>query len=337
MNKYNGAVEDPRKEEEKAKDFSHLELASGALPDWKVKPESAWKKYQVLNQDGSSMCVAFTGRKMLGIENQEETGEYIDLSARDIYDRRYNKPGGGMWGQDALKIICEHGATLESMIPSENMNETQANVIITRTNEDIKIAKKYRGGSYINLPYNIDSIASVIEQGHPVMLHFWFDNTEWTDMPKIKFPELKFDNSAHHSVTAVDFFIYAGEKCLLIEDSWGKFGAYHGRRIITEQWLKARCFFAGYVTDLPNDDTPDKPRFSFSKIMKYGQRNTDIANMQECLRYEKLFPSIDPTGYYGGITRKAVKDFQIKHGIPHNDGWQAGPKTIAKLTEIYSK
>jgi peptidoglycan hydrolase-like protein with peptidoglycan-binding domain len=75
--------------------------------------------------------------------------------------------------------------------------------------------------------------------------------------------------------------------------------------------------------------------FAFSNvILKIGMKNSEVVQLQKDLK--KLgFMSIKPTGYFGTITKSAVKKFQIKYGL-QQDGI-AGPKTLGKIDKLLGK
>jgi len=62
-------------------------------------------------------------------------------------------------------------------------------------------------------------------------------------------------------------------------------------------------------------------------------RSPEVQMLQECLKYLGLFNYPECTGYFGGITLKAVKAFQILNDIPAT-GF-VGPLTRAKLNSIF--
>lgn len=347
-----GVIEDPRSKEEKEKDYQAIEVATFSPIKWEQKKKEDWTKFPIRDQDGSGTCVAQTGAKLLGIENENEEDKFIEFSARDIYERRGNKPYEGMWGPDALNIISKFGATTEKRLPSQKMSEAEINKAFTRAQEDLDIAQKYRAGGYVELPAgDIDKIADVIlNKKKGVMLFIYAKgHDEWTDIPTVIYKNLpRGEAKINHSITAVDAFMYGGEKCLLIEDSWGKFIGLKGQRIITESFLKARNYFAGYILDLSNnwkeEQKPKKPKYTFSSMLKYGSmKNADVKALQDILKYEELFPTqVESTGNYLQITAKAVFNWQVKHNVASmaelNElaGKQVGPKTIKKLNELYS-
>lgn len=346
---FSGVTEDPRTEEEQDQDYQADEVASFAPIAWVEKPREQWRKFPSRDQDGSGSCVAQTGGKMLGIENQLEEGKFIEFSARDIYERRANKPGEGMWGQNALDICSKFGATTEERMPSQRMNESQMNAPLTRSEEDLQIARKYRGGGYVELAIDIDKIADVIlNKGKGVMLFIYADYSEWTDVPTTKFPNLTREQAnVRHSITGVDAFLYNGEKAILIDDSWGKFYGLDGQRILTESFLKARGYFAGYLLDLSNAQPQElpKPKHRFNRTLTFGMvNNADVRAFQDILKHEGLFPkNVVSTGNYLQITAKAILAWQKNHDVAplaeleFLKGRRCGPKTIARLNELYGQ
>jgi hypothetical protein len=296
------------------------------------------------------MCVAFSTAKVLGINNKIETGEFVTLSPRDIYTRRQNQDSGGMWLADAGNIVCKYGATLDSMMPSDLLNETQARKADDRTNKSEWEALKYRGKGYLFVN-GIDSIAQAITKFGSLDLCFRFNIDEWTFTPTMLKPITTKDNafwtdlSVGHCITAVDFFMYNGKKAILVEDSWGTSYGKAGRRIITEDFINARCLSAMYITDLSNGGITPKPTYTWSKFLYFGMKaDRDVEALQAVLKYEGLFPQAsDCTGNYLEVTRKGVLAFQRKYSVAPEatlitlNGRKVGPLTVAKLNELYGK
>lgn len=330
---YNGIVEDPRSKEDQAKDYIHDELfMAPPAPVWEERES---RKYLIFDQDGSGSCVANAVAKVLGIDEIYEGREFVDLSRRDIYVRRANKDAG-MYLPNALEIAMKHGSTYEALVPSERRNEAEMNVWDGITAETDAIAAKYRSKGYVQLPLDIDAIASITSQGKAVLLGARFDYDEWTDIPWVK------PNSSRqcgHGVAIVDNILRNGKKYLVIDDSWGPGHSEYGQRLISEEFLKARCFYAGYTLNLSLEPQPEpvKPKHTFKFWMKMGDKNTEVVALQEILKYEGLFPAnVDSTGLYGPLTQNAVKKFQDKYLGYNNAGKQVGPATLAKLNELYS-
>ncbi len=82
--------------------------------------------------------------------------------------------------------------------------------------------------------------------------------------------------------------------------------------------------------------------FVFTKILKKRMENDEVKKLQEFLASDpSIYPEGLATGYYGTLTEKAVRRFQVKHGIvssgtPESTGYGlVGPSTRAKLNEIF--
>lgn len=343
-----GALLDMRSEEEKAQDYHFSEIVSAVEPvNWIEKPQSQWRKFPIFSQNGSGSCVAQTLRKLLGIYVWIRTGVWVDLSASHIYQRRANRPAPGMAGTDAFSI-GQKGTTLEQFAPSENMTDAQmdsVNVIPFMQ----KIGESFKLGAYITVsPTDIDTIASIIQKtGKGVMVWFYFDNSgEWIDVPEVHNPNLDLYASTtnRHSVTAVDFTLYKGKKALIIDDSWGLARAMNGQRVITEDFFKARNFFAAHFQNFAFEQVTEKPKHTFTKPFEFGSRSDDVKALQDILKYENLYPTnTESTGYYGTITAAGVLKWQTQHAVaPASEitplaGRRVGAKTIAALNQIYGQ
>lgn len=334
-------MEDTRPQEAKEKDFLQKEIVATIAPTpWAQKDPSTWRRFPIRNQAQSGSCVAQTLAKVVGVDYWQKHGEdmanFPILSANTIYNRRSNAPAAGMIGVEAWNLAKEHGLALEAISPSQEKSDAQ--MATTPEPEWVEdTAKIFRIDNFIQPPIrDIDAIASTIAKtGKAVMVWFSFDLNEWTDEPTLKTQTPK----ERHSVSAVDFTLWNGERALIIDDSWGNFGQWRGQRIITETFFRQRNLFAAYPMGLkPIDGAGTKPSHGWHTDMAFGMTNPDIAAMQDALKWEGLFPAnIESTGYYGAITATHVLAFQKKHGIPDGGlgGKIAGPKTRAKLNELY--
>lgn len=331
----NGAMLDLRPDSEKELDYKFEEIVSSAATvNWVEKPKSDWRKFQIYNQDGSGSCVAQTGRKLLSIMYWLVSGKWVDLSASHIYKRRANKPQGGMGGNDVFQIM-QKGTTENQYAPSDNMNDTQMDSVEVTPEEEL-IGKKYAIGNYLTVPVkDIDTIASIIQTtGKGVMVWFYWKYDEWLDVPEVKHTNLNLyaADTCRHSVCAVDFTLYNGEKALIIDDSWDKVAtALDGQRVITESFFKERNFFAAYPMNFRYDQ-----KHVFTKTLKFNPKffvDEEVKALQDILKKQGLFPSnVDTTGYFGAITLKAVKQFQTKYNLKP-DGI-VGPKTNEVLNTL---
>ena len=329
---YNVIVDDPiRDQKEKETGFIHEELFSAPpAPKW---DERTPKQFPIFNQDGSSACVAFAVAKILGIDEVYEGREFVHLSPRDIYTRRTTQ-GGGMYLPEALDIGRNHGATLESLLPSENKGETEMNDKTGITADTDATAQRYKSAGRVALPIDIDAIAAITTSGKGVLLGHRFDYSEWTDFPTVD-PNSKL--TCGHGTAGVDNVLVSGKKYIVMDDSWGPNYAKFGQRYLSQEWLKARCFYAGYTINFIYEPTDNKPHHNFTHWLKRGDRNADVVALQNILKYEGMFPTnVDSTGLYGPVTQRGVLLFQNKYLGSNNGGVQCGPKTIAKLNELYN-
>jgi hypothetical protein len=318
---YNGIVEDPRTEEEKVLDYKYEDLAKGDIPlNWIEYNEKNLKSYPIQNQDGSLSCVAQGTSKILAMHEVKEGRGYKQLCPKLIYDWRQNYPDGGMWLPNALAIACNTGTCEEHLLPCDMKGETFMNDKSLITNTMLEDAQNYRGKYYFEITGGIDKIAEVMEQGYGVLLGFRFDYNEWTDVPVVHADSQK---TVGHGVAAVDYCLYEGKKALIIEDSWGPTYGKGGRRIITEEFLTARCFYAGYITSLPN--------YIFTKTLRLGSKGLDVKMLQQKLN-DVMGYILKVDGQFGKMTLQAVTNFQHSKGLV-SDGI-VGPKTNKVLNEI---
>lgn len=330
-----GVFDDPRPETEKARDWKHEELAGAVILTWAEKPKSEWKKYAKRDQAGSSSCVGQSCAK--GFEILDEKN--IVFSAHPIYRSRINYPEGGMYLQNAGDICKKIGTTTEALDPSQKLGETNMNRPITCETPE----KVFGYVSNINFR-SIDAIAEVIEtQGHCIAI-FHCDRDEYLrEIPKYD-PKGVIDIG--HCICFVDYFLHNGEKVLLLEDSAGLSSTIDdsGRRLITQEFLNKR--FSGAMYLIPHTEAADqKPKWNWTKPLAYGMKvEPDVAVLQNALKWEGFFPlTVPSSGNYLDITAKAILAWQRSHEIaPEAElaalkGRTVGPKTRAKLNELYGK
>lgn len=350
-----GALLDTRSPQEQLKDYLFTEaVTEPESVEWIEKDPKDWRKFPIFDQNGSGSCVAQTMAKLLGILYWLKNKDYVHFSATDIYQRRANKPYAGMAGVDAFNI-ARQGVTLEVLAPSQKLTDEQMDSVVLEQYKR-EVGNVFKIENYLVMPVgDIDIIASTIKKtGKGVMVWFYFSDgltpKEWTEVPEVKHPNLSVSGSktARHSVTAVDYTLYKGQKALIIEDSWGIGHALNGQRVITEDFFTARNFFAAYPIgfDFGYKYTPDKPEYEFDNDLEFSNKftrpNDDVVALQDILKFEGLFPvNIESSGFYGAITAKAVDAFQRKHKVaPYYEldalqGKRVGEKTREVLNDLY--
>ena len=337
----NGCLFDNRPPSEKQKDVKFDEIVAKAnAVQWREKPESEWRKFPDFDQNGAGCCVAASAKKLLGIYYQQKYGDWVDFSAAHIYQRRINKPSLGMFSYDLWNIL-KQGTTLEDFAPSKGDDSKLDSVQVTPLEADI--GTKFKIDTSIdlipgNLGGSIDEVASVIETtGKGIMAWFYFTPDEWSrDIPIIKDYSLNILDSraCHHSVSIVDYTLYYGKKAFIIEDSaW--FGGIK-RRIILEEFFQKRNYYLGYFMNFKFESDSTRPRHTFNVDLSFGMSSPEVIFLQECLKYDGVFPSnVDSTGYFGTTTLDSVKRFQSKYGISPVSGY-VGNLTRSKLNELFS-
>lgn len=326
-----GANIDDRPQSEKDEDIKFSDVVATAdAVIWEKKRQSQLRKFPDIFQKQAGSCVAATMSKLLGIKFFLKFGEYIQFCWGHIYQRRSNKPKPGMIGANAFEI-AEQGTTLNVLSPTPGTDEAIDSMVI----EDYKkaVGEIFKSGKgVIATPGDFEAIASIIQKTEKgVMVWFYFNADEWSRLvPVILDPNLQKDapGTLRHSVTAVDYFIVSdvtqhnGKKALYIEDS-APFGGIT-RRIITEEFFKARNFFAGYIQTFKFEEGgPVRPKYVGT-----------IISLQECLRFEGFFPmNVSYIENVGPVTREAIKKFQTKYGLAVTSS--ITDQLRAKLTELY--
>ena len=336
MKNYKGAF-DQRTTQEKTKDFNLAEVkAYGTVIFEEREPVG----YTVRNQNGSGSCVAQTVAKMLEVWDYKHDTTPTVYSATPIYKSRTNKPMPGMNYVDGLGHPVKNGVFLEKDVPSQGMSDS-----VMDNYKVIAAPQVERPTAYGTVPVDFYAVAQEINDSGAVMLWVKCSYEEWNrDVPTGNSDS----EAVRHSVTAVDKILHKGIEYLIVDESWGVWKSSSdvplkpGQRAITKQFFDKHCFFAGAFTSF-DFDGGDKPKYTWKTTMKYGQTSEDIKQLQKVLQYEKFFPSSQEcTGYFGGITARALIKWQVSHNM--NDfanetdmrKVQAGVKTRTKLNELYS-
>ena len=306
---YNGA-QDNRSQKEKLNDFSVLELrASGSVVFEDREPVG----YTTRNQNGSNSCVAQTVAKMLEIWDLKDDKNTSVYSATPIYQARLFK-APGMGYVDAFNFTKNKGSFLESDYLSQNISDA----VIDATKVDLTKAKLQRPTNYVTVPTDFYAVASEVKRSGAVMVWFKCSYQEWSqDVPQGDSDS----EEVRHSVCAVDIISHKGVEYIILEDSWGTWlkessvPLKAGQRAITKKFFDKHCYFAGAFTTFTYTGG-DKPAFTFSKPMKFGERSSDVNKLQKFLIYTKDFPSNQSTtDYFGPITARALVKWQVRSNI----------------------
>jgi hypothetical protein len=344
--KLQDALIDNRSDKLKAKDFDHREIASSPIVEYttRAKALKIAKTYELEDQFGTLSCAAHSGARCLAIHEVIEGRKYQRLSPAFIYRQRVNYGSEGMFVYDLGDIAKEKGACLFNTLPTP---KTEALINGLKIDADMKKeALPFRGGNYIAVnDKSIESYANISNNLKlPCTLFVWGSVAEWSkETPEVLDEKLTLEKAyVRHLVTILPntAHTYKKKKYLIIIDS-STFGGRH-LRYISEDFIKRRTVMGQYWLNLITEKDVDLPVYTFDKDLKYGDENNDVFALQTVLQSLAYFPvNIKPTGFFGGITLKAVKDFQKKYefdilisiGLKEPTGF-VGKKTREKLNSL---
>lgn len=287
------------------------------------------------NQGQSSSCVGQAWSYYSEVLEYLETRHFRRQSARFIYSQIY-LPSGGAYLRDGGQILTNQGEVPEPLVPDY---KTEAEM---RYKDDItpdikEMAKVYLKGNYALIQaVSIDTLASIIQQNYGFVAGVAddFRPENWTK--EIVKPGSRREEG--HALYFGKFKLINGKKYVGAKNSWGDKVGKKGWQWFGEEWLKLGRFFnPRTIINLENivERPKKKPKAYFLHNLGAGMKSPEVAKLQECLAYLGLFNYPQFTGYFGGITLKGVKAFQILHGIPAT-GF-VGPMTRNKLNEIFGK
>lgn len=333
----NGALIDPRSDEQKSLDYTHEEVLGGAVSVGTVWTEGKpLTKLSLRRQITSSSCGGQASAKAL----EAFTGTIT--SATPTYHFRSNYPTPGMYQQEIGSILVHEHTTSETLSQSQNMTEAEMNAAVVPIDLPMTV------GGYYTIPAgaNIDMtvIATALQSGHALIIGINSNAIEWQTVPVVGIAPTDFS----HFVCAFDtnYLLHNGEMSIGIEDSCNASTTLNGtgQRILTETFLKARCW--GILALMPVTTThPTKPVCAITTDLSYGlMQNPQVVNLQDMLKYDGcLSLSIPSTGNFLSATKQAVIRFQEKYatdiltpnGLTIGTGY-VGASSIAKLHYLFS-
>jgi hypothetical protein len=307
---YTGGLIDNRKVK---KDYSHLEIGRSSIPTYlsRAKARKVEKLYEKRDQKSTSSCGAHAGELALSID----TG--FKHEPAFLYRLRKNYPAEGMYHYDIGEILLKQGCVEDLKITK---TEKDYNAY-SPSDLHYTIASHFKGKSFVVLEDNkftIDDIAYIVNDlKRPLILFVFWNGKEWSsDYPKAEGELTNINAQYRHYVTVLpnSAYIYKKKKYVIIQDS-----SWFGReniRHLDEDWINKRIYTGLYQQDLfVEEQTKFRHKgFVFTRDLQFGDSGQDVIVLQETLQDLGLFPiNISATGYFGGITRQAVKDFQKKH------------------------
>lgn len=340
----------------------YRDIPASAVLDAEAPPESFFVSIDdipVWNQRKIGACVGHAHAKYAQVLNKKETGTIDDLSARYVYALSKANDGyteEGTYPRIAAKMLKDFGVALESVVPNDTLlshadyiyNAVQSKIPGVDTDE----SKKYAISGYAFVdPQNETELKKSIIKGNGVSLLLRLGKEWWTNKDGVStwhapdIVPLRPPNTvvSGHQVYVYGYDMLGGRLRFHILNSWSDQWADKGRAYFFYDEYKSNLVEAITFVDLPNDwldevhNLPVKPRYRFWFNLKYGMRlSKDVEALQGILKYEGFMPAYIPsTGNYLTETAKAVLKFQQKYGISPTSASDVGPKTRAKLNELY--
>ena len=271
---------------------------------WKLLEMDKVPTYPMYSQDGSGSCVAMSWSLIASILYYMRTGITLKFSPAWIYQHRINT-GAGMIGTDVSHIASTEGMLPHDLMPCMDMSELAINSVPIYPWYK-EVAKVFAmEDKLVQLPTkDLETIVSTMQvTGKPVNVWYEVANNEWQSEPVA----IVSQPSARHSVVAIDYGLWNGKKCLVVQDSWGSNSTiYKGKRIITEDFHNKRNIFTAYPR-----------RFKFDVSDTKGIFNGSIMSFQECMQSIGLFPQgVQFVENWGPLTRQACIKYQKLNNIP---------------------
>ncbi len=335
-NKYfTGVNPDTRFESEKQKDYDHAERAISLPVDPFSNQKIVSSGYFYENQNNTSSCVPHAVGLALAIERKADLGDYERIAQMFPYRLRSNYPNEGSVFQNIFEIYRTKGAPLYTTMPTP-MTEAQANNMVVPFQAYTE-ANIFKGFSYWTLKSDFNDIATlagIAELGHgiPILIYATYD--EYAQMyPQIQQPNLTIAKAeVSHCVCILPHsgFRENGKRYVAIQDS-----AHFGDltiRYLSEDFIKARTFAAGYWQKVVALSSGPRPKHYFAKIIHYGDTGVEVLAMQQLFVAEGLLPSDCQTGLFAGRTLAALHAFQARYA---ND--ILIPNQLSRPTDLFGR
>ena len=312
---FTGLKEDDRPLEQKQKDFVHEEREFPQASNPFSNPTITQSPYPYENQNSTSSCVPHGVGLALAIERKNDTGQFVRLAPAFPYRLRSNYPGEGSSPFQMFERYSKFGAPLYTTLPTPQYEQELNKLILTQ--QMYIEAEIFKGKEYwvITRFNDIQTLANVAQQGHGVPITIFAMYDEYSiQTPVIKYPNLTWAQAEiRHEVCILpnSGFIKDGVRYVVIQDSaWFGGWKYH---YLSEDFIKARCYYAAYWDTVSVIGQGPKPKYTFTKVLRYGSVGPEVKKMQELLISEGLLPSDLATGNYYGRTLAGVNAFQNKY------------------------
>jgi len=303
----------------------------------------------VENQKNLGICVACAELGIKSYLTYKQTGKIVSFSERYLYKlgRIYSGMSDdnveGTYPRDVALATTKSGCA-ERFVITENRDlphREYLNFQITGEMVDSAVENKNEGFAF--LPADEHAIRNAIVNEGVFGMTLAVGN--WTMSPYVLPPE---DRAIFfHRVWAYGYEKINGRLKIYFRNHWSDKWGNKGNGYLMLDEYKKHMYDLTVYTDIPDDaielarKKTAKPEVNFDRDIKHGEQSETVRKLQECLIYEGLLGVGLATGYFGELTRLAVKDFQLRHGIASLmilvglGGMNVGKATRAKLNELF--
>lgn len=188
--------------------------------------ETPPKEYSLLaycqpirDQEQTSTCVAQSVACIREVQEYLETANSWSMSPLFIYSQRVNIPSDGMYGRDAMSILCKKGICLEQSMPFN-----QQNVDVYPTNFCFQEADDLKSKNYAKIISIIGAKRAIMQNGPLLILLPAYSSRSKFWLPLYKNQE----SEGGHAVTIIGWTTVG----FILRNSWGKDWADHGYTIL---------------------------------------------------------------------------------------------------------
>lgn len=349
-------------------DYRNIPL-SAAVPPPGVFPESHFVDVTALpvwNQMRLGACVGHAAGKYAQKINQTETGEVKRLSPRFLYALAKmvdGFDGQGTYPHLLVKQWRKYGCATEDTVPNDTTLDHEAYIYNRNINSIPKAAfdeaLQYAIKSYAFPELTADGLRNAVLNANGCMILMQVDKNWWTnkagqgswkaeDILPLRPPT----DPQGHELYVYGYDHVDGRLRFWIFNSWSPEWGFQGKGFFFFDEYQRYLIEANTVVDLPNDwlqhvhDLPAPGTFKhhFQTPIKINDTGEEVKALQTALYIDGEL-KVDPAifGNYKNLTRAAVKAFQEKYQVASQaeidliNGRSVGPKTRAKLNEIFNK
>lgn len=211
-----GAMKSP--EDNRDWNWEHI---SRGLETEKLPAEYSLLGYcrEIRDQGHTSTCVAQSVACIREVqEYKENSSMYFSMSPLFIYSQRLNLPGDGMYGRDAMNLLCKSGICLESTFPfnEKDVDKFPSELCFMEAND-------LKSKNYARITTVVGAKRAIIQNGPLLILLPAFTSNAYFWRPLYKSQQ----STGGHAVVLIGW----NRRGFILRNSWGKDWADHGYTI----------------------------------------------------------------------------------------------------------